>query len=43
MSSLKISIHDQPALVPDSFQGMSVFQVEFRANVPWVLQESEPE
>ncbi|HEV3259366.1 MAG TPA: hypothetical protein VG013_21045 [Gemmataceae bacterium] len=35
--------HDKPALVPGPFQGLPLLQLEFTAEVPWVLQESEPE
>lgn len=38
-----IRLHDKPALVPSSFQGMSLLQLEFTARVPWVLHEPEPE
>ena len=35
--------HDRPTLLPDSFQGLPILQFEFTAQVPWVLQETEPE
>ena len=35
--------HDRPTLLPDSFQGLPTLQFEFTAQVPWVIQETEPE
>ena len=33
--------HDKPALVPACFQGLPLLQLEFNAQVAWVLQEPE--
>jgi hypothetical protein len=35
--------HDKPNLVPACFQGSPLLQLEFNAQVPWVLQEPEPD
>jgi len=34
---------DRLDLVPDCFKGLPLLQLEFSAQVPWVLEEPEPE
>jgi len=36
-------VHEKPVLVPDCFQGSPLLQLDFHAQVPWVLEETEPE
>jgi hypothetical protein len=35
--------HEKPVVVPAPFQGLPLLQLEFIAEIPWVLQEPEPE
>jgi hypothetical protein len=35
--------HDKPVLIPDPFRALPLLQLEFTAQVPWVLHEPEPE
>lgn len=41
--TFSISVHDNPVLIPDPFQGVPLLQLDFNAHVPWVLQEPEPD
>jgi hypothetical protein len=39
----KLFFHEKPALVPESFEGLPLVQLEFEAQVPWVIEEHEAE
>ena len=41
--SFSLYFHDKPTLVPDCFQKLPLMQLKFAAQLPWVLQEPEPD
>jgi hypothetical protein len=38
----KFFVHDKPNVVHECFRGAALLQIEFDAQVPWVLEEPDP-